>query len=84
MMRPSVAAEFKRFSTERTEERWRKIGGRLRERLHRRDAEGAEKGNGESGASLKLWRAGAQQAAPLPLDILLHGVVILFHPVAGF
>src|SRR5271170_2458349 len=44
--------------------------GRQDDDAHRivRDAEGAEKDQGESATMLTLWQAGAQQAAPLPLD----------------
>ena len=34
--------------------------------VNRREAEGAEKGKGESATRLTFWQAGAQQAAPLP------------------
>jgi hypothetical protein len=36
---------------------------------YRRDAYGTKKGNGKSAAWLRLWRVGAQQAAPLPQDL---------------
>src|SRR5271154_3661554 len=47
----------------------REDGGRAEENLRKIEAitaECAEKGQCESGTRLKLWQAGAQQAAPLP------------------
>jgi hypothetical protein len=77
-MRLGAAAEFRRFDTEGTEERRRKIEVRERQKLtaeaQRREAEilrpAADKGSG-----LRMT---------VPVALSLYRVVVLFHPVAGF
>jgi hypothetical protein len=77
-MRLGAAAKFKRFETEDTEERRRKIEVRERQKLtaeaQRKEGEILRPAS-DNGSGLRMT---------VPVASSLYRVVVLFHPVAGF